>query len=144
MIRRLESDDIDVIAKIWLDTNIQAHSFISKEYWETNLDLVRKNLLEAEIYIYENGKNIIQGFIGITGNYIAGIFVIQEMQSKGIGKKLIDFVKNIRNKLSLNVYIKNERAVSFYLREGFTIKKEVCDINTGEKEYHMIWHKANL
>lgn len=143
MIRRLESDDIDVIAKIWLDTNIQVHSFISKEYWKTNLDLVRKNLLEAEIYIYENDKNIIQGFIGIIGNYIAGIFVIQEMQSKGIGKELIDFVKNTRNKLSLNVYIKNERAVSFYLREGFTIKKEVCDINTGEKEYHMIWNKAN-
>lgn len=143
MIRELKNIDIDVITKIWLDTNIQAHTFIDKEYWKDNLDLVKKNFNEAEIYVYENDEKTIQGFIGLNSNYIAGIFVIQQMQSKGIGKKLINFVKGIRDELTLNVYIKNERALKFYLREGFSIKNKTTDINTGEKEYRMTWSKTN-
>lgn len=41
--------------------------------------------------------------------------------------------------LSLGVYQKNKRAVSFYLREGFSILSEELDEATGETEYTMIW-----
>ncbi|MBD8944756.1 MAG: GNAT family N-acetyltransferase, partial [Ruminococcaceae bacterium] len=43
------------------------------------------------------------------------------------------------NKLHLNVYQKNARAISFYQREGFEIQCEALDEATGEKEYVMIW-----
>ena len=55
-----------------------------------------------------------------------GIFVSGEMQSQGIGKILLNYVKGKRNKLFLNVYQKNARAISFYKREGNIVNKERC------------------
>ena len=80
-------------------------------------------LPQAEVYVYEDDK-IIQGFIGINDEYIEGIFVSDEMQSCGIGKLLLDYIKNKKIRLRLNVYQKNARALSFYQREGFDIQ---CD-----------------
>lgn len=59
------------------------------------------------------------------------------MRSQGIGKLLLDFVKNRKAKLSLNVYQKNIRAIHFYQREGFAIRCEGLDEATGENEYVM-------
>ncbi|MGH2242524.1 GNAT family N-acetyltransferase, partial [Enterococcus faecalis] len=50
---------------------------------------------------------------------IHGIFVSDEMQSCGIGKLLLDYIKNKKVRLRLNVYQKNTRALSFYQREEF-------------------------
>ena len=53
MIRQYNKGDIDTIIQIWLDTNIQAHYFISSDYWRANYDMVREILSHAEIYVYE-------------------------------------------------------------------------------------------
>ena len=55
-----------------------------------------------------------------------GIFVSGEMQSQGIGKILLNYAKDKRNKLLLNVYQKNARAISFYKREENIVNKERC------------------
>lgn len=141
MIRKFNPNiDIEDVSKIWLDTNIKAHDFIPEKYWQDNFEIVKEMLLQAEIYIYENDDTKeIQGFVGLSDNYIEGIFVCSENQSKGIGKQLLEFVKKSKKELKLNVYEKNIRAVKFYKREGFKICNEDIDINTGEKEYLMIW-----
>ena len=72
---------------------------------------------------------------------IHGIFVSDEMQSCGIGKLLLDYIKNKKVRLRLNVYQKNTRALSFYQREGFDIQCEGFDGATGEKEYTMLWQQ---
>ena len=72
---------------------------------------------------------------------IEGIFVSDEMQSCGIGKLLLDYVKDKKVSLRLNVYQKNARAISFYQREGFIIQCEGLDEATGEKEYTMLWKR---
>lgn len=140
MIREFKTDDIDRVMQIWFNGNTQAHNFISKSYWEDNFDTVRNVLPQAEIYVYEADSNI-QGFIGLTDNYIAGIFVDVNMQSKGIGKQLLDFVKEIKNSLTLQVYTNNERAVKFYERENFKIQEEKTDDNTKERELFMLWER---
>ncbi len=140
MIRKMEDEDIDKAAKIWLDTNVQTHHFIPEKYWKDNYEAVKTMLPLAEVYVYEAG-NSIQGFIGLDEDYIAGIFVQGKAQSCGIGKRLLDFVKSRKKQLSLNVYLKNVRAVSFYEREGFKILRENIDQGTGEREYVMIWEK---
>lgn len=131
---------VNEIAKIWLNTNIKAHNFIPAQYWQSNFETVKKMFLQAEIYIYENEKtDKVQGFIGLSDCYIAGIFICREAQSNRIGKQLLDFVKKIKTELSLNVYKKNVRAVKFYQRENFRIHSEDIDENTREEEYVMIW-----
>jgi len=128
--------------RIWLTANIKAHNFIPKEYWENHYAAVKEILPQAEVYVYEDDDTRqITGFIGLTNNYIAGIFIKEAAQSKGIGKRLLDYVKGIKADLSLSVYQKNVRAVSFYQRERFIIQSEHIDENTNEKEFAMDWTK---
>ncbi len=138
MIRKLTGADIDETATIWLETNRKAHDFISTEYWQSNFDMVKEMLLQAEVYVYEN-EGSIQGFIGLNDEYIAGLFVSEQAQSHGIGKCLLNFMKDQKRKLSLSVYQKNIRAIHFYQREGFVIQCEKIDEHTDEKEYVMTW-----
>lgn len=138
MITKMRQCDIDKIMSIWLNENILAHGFIPKEYWDNNFNDVKTAILSAEVYVYELDGDIC-GFIGLTGDYIAGIFVEKNFQRKGIGKALIDHAKKNHDELSLHVYIKNENAVRFYKREGFVISGEGTDEDTGEKEYLMKW-----
>ena len=140
MIRELRKVDINKVAEIWLDTNIKTHYFISAQYWKSNFELVKELLFQATVYVYED-KQEIQGFIGLSNEYIEGIFVSAEMQSQGIGKILLNYVKGKRNKLILNVYQKNTRAISFYQREGFEIQYSGLDEATGEKDYVMAWQQ---
>ena len=138
MIRELQRDDINKVADIWLDTNIKSHDFIPAQYWKSNFKSVKEALSQAEVYVYAYDTEI-QGFIGLNDEYVEGIFVSGEMQSQGIGKILLNYAKDKRNKLHLNVYQKNARAISFYQREEFEIRSEDLDKATGEKEYVMIW-----
>ncbi|MBS6475358.1 MAG: GNAT family N-acetyltransferase [Clostridiales bacterium] len=140
MIRRLQKTDINRVADIWLDTNLKAHYFISAQYWKSNFASVKEMLSQTEVYVYENGQKI-QGFIGLSDEYIEGIFVHGEMQSQGVGKLLLDFIKDRKAKLCLNVYQKNTRAIHFYQREGFEIQSEGLDEATGEKDYIMVWQQ---
>ena len=143
MIRRLRKDDIERVADIWLNTNISAHDFIPAKYWQDNFAAVKEMLLQAEVYVREEEKDI-QGFVGLSDDYIEGIFVYEKAQSKGIGKQLLDYVKGIKRQLSLRVYQKNIRAIRFYEREHFKILQEGVDENTGEKEYQMMWSLQNF
>lgn len=138
MIRELRKADINKIADIWLDTNMKAHSFIPAQYWKSNFNLVKELLLQATVYVYEDNQEI-QGFIGLNDEYIEGIFVSDEAQSQGIGKALLNCAKEKRDKLLLNVYQKNTKAILFYQREGFGIQCSGLDESTGEKDYVMVW-----
>ena len=143
MIRKLQKADINRVADIWLKTNLKAHFFIPEQYWISNYEFVKEMLPQAEVYVYEDDK-MIQGFIGVSDEYIEGIFVSDEMQSCGIGKMLLDYIKDKKDRLQLKVYQKNVRAMSFYQREGFTIQSEEMDEFTGEKEYVMNWESSGI
>ncbi len=140
MIRNFKEHDLPIVMQIWLDTNIEAHNFIPSKYWTDNYEMVKSILPQAEIYVHENDlTKQIDGFIGLNDDYIEGIFVKSSAQSNGIGKQLLDFAKNIKTNLSLNVYQKNVRAIAFYKREDFVIKSESIDLSTNEKDFLMTW-----
>ena len=140
MIRALHASDMDRVVSIWLDANLQAHSFIPSEYWKNNLEYVREALQLAEVHVYEDAQAV-QGFIGLNGDHVEGLFVAAGMQSHGIGKQLMDHVKRRRDALTLEAYRKNVDAVRFYQREGFTLQNEDLDESTGEMEYSMQWRR---
>ncbi len=140
MIRKLRKTDLDEVAYIWLHTNKKAHDFIAETYWDEHFEMVEGMLGDAEIYVFEE-QGQIKGFVGLDGEYIAGIFVREKEQSLGIGKQLLDFVKSLKGQLKLNVYQKNERAIKFYTREQIEIQDEQTDEATGEAEYLMLWKK---
>lgn len=138
MIRKFEKSDTDAVMRIWLDGNTEAHRFINSAYWKDNYDAVREALTCAEVYVYEKDGEI-TGFAGIAGGYIEGIFVDKRYRSCGIGHELIEFLKGKYPSLSLSVYKKNTRALSFYLREGFSLAETGTDEATGEEELTLIF-----
>ena len=140
MIRKLRKADINSVAEIWLDANRKAHAFIPASYWERNFASVKEKLPQAEVYVYETDQGI-QGFLGLSGEYIEGLFVSEEAQSRGIGKCLLDCAKDRKPALRLNVYQKNVRAIRFYQREGFQILRSGLDAATGEAECEMLWRR---
>lgn len=132
--------EVDAAADIWLETNIEAHSFVPERYWRDHFEAVKGLLAQAELYVFE-GETGVQGFIGLDAGYIAGLFVKSGARAGGIGKKLLDYAKSGRSRLTLRVYQKNAGAVRFYRREGFTVQEEPVDESTGEPEYFMLWER---
>jgi len=138
MIRAFQAKDLDSVMTIWLDANKEAHPFIPKQYWQENYAAVKRTIPDSDVFVYQDCQTIV-GFVGLVGSLIAGIFVNQNNQGKGVGKALLAHCKEAHQELHLHVYKKNTRAVNFYLRESFTVLKEQMDAPTGEVELVMVW-----
>lgn len=143
MIRKFETKDTERVMQIWLKVNIETHDFVPSDYWLSQYQSVQEQLLQADIYVYEQNKEI-QGFVGMMDDYLAGIFVDEKCRSMGIGKNLLECVKKNYPTFSLNVYQKNRRAVSFYLREGLSIVSKGIDEDTAETDYTMAWKQTEV
>lgn len=138
MIRESDNNDLEKIMQIWLDTNISVHKYIPQEYWTSNAKYVKEAIQETEVYVYEENKEI-KGFIGINKGHIEGIFVEEKYRNQGIGKELLSYCKNKYDKLTLEVYKKNTKAIKFYEREQFKPIKEDIEAANNEVEILMEW-----
>lgn len=140
MIRLLEEKDIDAVMDIWLKTNIEAHNFIPEKYWIGNFHAVKGDFLpKSENYVFVD-ENVTKAFISIIeGYFIGALFVSKEYQKQGIGKELIEYCKNLYDRLDVAVYVENKKAVKFYEDCGFTIKKQQTNSASGYSEHIMSW-----
>ena len=138
MIRTFEAADLDAVMDLWLAANLDAHDFIPAGYWQRHIPAVRKMIPETEVYVSEQ-DGVILGFLGLSGDYIAGIFVKKSARHAGVGTELLHTAKKRREKLHLSVYQKNTPAVRFYEREGFYLISQVIDEDTGEEALELSW-----
>lgn len=138
MIRSFQPHDAERVMELWLEGNWDAHPFIPKSYWTSCAPQVRGQLPRAEVYVYESGGKI-QGFAGMQGDCLAGIFVDRRHRSAGIGKQLLDHIKKRHPAFTLHVYRRNRRALGFYLREGLSVLGQGVDEDTGEQDMTMKW-----
>lgn len=138
MIRKLDNKDVNRIMEIWLESTIKAHSFIEKEYWQSNYNTVKYVYIPiAETYVYEE-NDVIKGFISIIDKeFIGALFVDNDYQGLGVGSKLINFVLNKYDTLSLAVYKENLKSVRFYKKMGFEILSEEINEDSKHPEYIM-------
>ena len=140
MIRKFETQDLGTVMQIWLHGNLDAHAFIPASFWTGHFEIVRNMLPQAELYVHESeDTRQIDGFIGLTGNHIEGIFVAKAARSKGVGKALLEYAKSRKPSLTLSVYQKNQRALAFYRREQFAVHSESIDGDTNEADIQMLW-----
>lgn len=140
IIRKFNDFDLKRVMRIWYDGNLEAHDFINKEYWDRNFGYVKRALPEAEVYVYEiNG--FVAGFVGVDEGYIAGLFVDREYRGMGIGTKLMDYIKEKYDFLTLHVFENNYGAVTFYENRGLLKKEESVNEDLGEVEYLMYYRR---
>ena len=86
---------------------------MSNQYWKSNYELVKQMMSQSEGYVFEVDK-MVQGFVGLNDEYIEGIFVSEEMQSCGIGKLLLDYIKDKKVSLQFKC-IPEECQSNFFL-----------------------------
>ena len=70
MIRKFEEKDTERVMQIWLEVNIETHNFVFSDYWLSQYQPVQEQLLQADIFVYEQDKKI-QGFVGMMDDYLA-------------------------------------------------------------------------
>lgn len=141
-IRELKNEDIDAVVELWYKVSVQAHSFISNEYWEQNKEAMATQYLPgSECFLAIKERKIV-GFIAMVEDYLAAIFVHSDMQGCGIGKKLLDLIKSKREAIQLKVYKKNFKSIQFYKNRGFSVLSESIEENTNEIELFMEWKKV--
>ena len=136
MIRNFNKNDLQDVLDIWLKGNIQSHPFIPESYWRSNLQFMTEVLPKSEVYVYEKNHEVV-AFVGLQDDYIAGLFVRGDNRSEGIGHEMIAFLGQKHQVLTLCVYEKNDRALKFYLKNGFRKISKRKDQTTGEIEFMM-------
>ena len=100
MIRKFREEDTVKVMTLWTKGNFKAHPFIEKDYWLENFNKVKNEYLQnSETYVYTENEEI-KGFISILEKgYIGALFVKNECQKEGIGKRLLNYVKEKNLKL---------------------------------------------
>lgn len=140
MIREWRSKDISPLLTLWLESTIFAHPFIAAQYWYDSEMLVREVYLpSARTWVWEENSKLL-GFVSVLeSQYVGALFVHPDALRKGIGKALLDHVKQRFDALSLEVYQKNDRAVNFYHAQGFRIEDSAWQEETQHPTWIMNW-----
>ena len=139
MVSTLNDYGIEQVLKIWLDTSIKAHGFISKEFWHDQIDDMRNIYIPSAMTRVFIKDNTILGFYCLSDHLLNALFVSPNHQNTGIGSSLLADAKKYSNKLTLAVYKENSQAISFYKKHNFIVKSEGIDPHTKHLELVMEW-----
>ena len=100
----------------------------------------------STIYVQDiNG--VVVGFIGLTENYISGLYVEKNFRHQGTGSALVEKAKQRHNELMVHVYKQNSDAINFYLSQNFAIVGESINEETNHPEILMrcnVEHKVKI
>ncbi|MFV0506560.1 MAG: N-acetyltransferase [Bacteroidales bacterium] len=142
-IRKLEAKDIPEVVELWYSTSLIAHNFVEADYWKENKEAMATEYLpNSESYVLSQHGTIL-GFVSMLENYLAAIFVHHKEQGKGIGTKLLDFIKQKRTSIQLLVFKKNCKSIEFYKKQHFSVLSEGINKETGECDLLMEWLDTN-
>lgn len=141
-IRELQKKDIDALAEITISTFPWTESKLSKN---AAAKFLEERLDKQMVYVTVHDDQVL-GFIAIKrdflfGNYIRRIVIREDMRSKGIGSQLVKYIEELTFGNNIpNLYLlcttTNDRAIAFYLKNGFKVIGEVTNfVDEGLDEY---------
>ena len=142
MLKQFDKKNIDIIMKIWKDNNIKFQPFIPNYYWADNYVKTRDEFLNNNIYVYTESTRILAFVAANESNEIVNIQVLPEIQREGIGKLLIQKLKNSNTKLITKIYEKNEKAILFFRAVRFKKIGEEIDKDKNQKYYILKWENG--
>ena len=140
MIRRWDAKETGPLLELWLESTIYAHPFIAESYWHESLEVVRDVYLPAASTWVWQENDALKGFVSVMDSrFVGALFVAPEAIRRGIGRALLDEVKQHYDWLSLEVYQKNVRAVNSYHAQGFRIEDSAWQDDTQHPTWIMHW-----
>ena len=142
MIRPATAEEIPGLVDIWLRASIRAHPFIPEAFWSSRAEaMARERLPQAEELAVLDVADRVIGFAALNGDHLEALFIDPEVQSYGHGSRLMAHAMAGHECLSLCVYSRNVRAVSFYHRLGFHAVDQRREPEAGEEETLMCWER---
>jgi ribosomal protein S18 acetylase RimI-like enzyme len=120
MIRRAIRDDAPAISEVFVRTRDQM-PYLPRIPEHVRPLLGGWFLERSELWVVEEEGHVV-GFAGVSGSELTHVYVDPPVQNRGVGRALLDHVKNLRpERLELWVFQKNEAARRFYERHGFEL-----------------------
>ena len=102
-----------------------------------NFDLVKELLLQATVYVYED-KQEIQGFVGLSDEYIEGIFRFCRNAVSRYRQNFVKLCKGEKKQFTFKCISKNARAISFIKEKG--LKSSAMALMKLPGKEIMQWH----
>ena len=142
MLKQFDKKNIDIIMKIWKDNNIMFQPFIANSFWADNYVKARDSFLNNNVCVYTEAAKILAFIASNENNEIINIQVLPEIQREGIGRLLVQNLKNHNSSLTAKVYEKNTVALIFFRAIGFKKIDENIDEDVNEKYYILKWENG--
>ena len=142
MLKQFDKRNIDIIMKIWKDNNIMFQPFIANSFWADNYVKARDSFLNNNVCVYTEATKILAFIASNENNEIINIQVLPEIQREGIGRLLVQNLKNHNSSLTAKVYEKNTVALMFFRAIGFKKIDENIDEDVNEKYYILKWENG--
>ncbi len=141
-IQKMEDNQSYEILDLWLRCTADANPFFEPDFWQNNYEEIKeKYLTGCQNYVYMEGS-IVLAFICVTdNNFINGLFVEPDHRGKGIGRKLLQYVKSCYDELHLNIYAKSRKMLKFVSSEGFLINGALYQEESGQVKYTLTYKK---
>lgn len=140
MIRHATNTDFYELAELYLDASLIAHPFIDPDYIARDMRHLREHRLPLEQAFLWEQQGDIAGYIALEGTRINGLFIKVEHQRKGIGRALVEHVKQLHDELRVKVFQENYQAQRFYFAMGFEILPEAeAPADGPHAQYCMRW-----
>ena len=131
VIRPYSNDDLGEVLDAWYLASLEAHSFLSEDFFDTEREMLAKMWLPtSDTSVFELGGHVV-GFVSMVGNEVGGIFVAPSHQNRGVGRALLDHVAGTRPYLELEVFEANTIGRRFYDAYGFLVVSKGLEDTTG-------------
>jgi putative acetyltransferase len=137
LIRRIDADDAPACAAIVMGW-ITRTNWMPAADFTTIEDALRSGLPLREAW---GISEPLQGYLSLNAQeaHIGGFYV--DTPGQGLGRKLMEHVKQNRNYLKLHTHAANLRAHAFYQREGFVRAGKPWLGEDGIDEIKMEWRR---
>lgn len=120
IIRQSIAADHPQLLDIWLRAVRATHHFLQASDIDALLPQLRDVYFQAvELWVAVDTEDRPLGFVGFNENHVEMLFVDPERHGQGIGRALLDFGRQSRSTMSVDVNEQNPQAVGFYRHYGF-------------------------
>ena len=120
IIRQGIAADYPQLLDIWLRAVRATHHFLQPSDIDALLPQLRDVYFPAvELWVAVDTDDQPLGFIGFNENHVEMLFVDPAHHRQGIGRALLDFGRQSRSAMSVDVNEQNPQATAFYQRYGF-------------------------
>ncbi len=138
--KKITNNLIKTLINIWEPAVIKTHTFLTIKEIENIKKYVPLAIKSVSILLIAITNKEVIAFIGINNQKIEMLFVKNEFQGLGVGKKLIKYAKNNYNINEITVNEQNKKALGFYKHLGFQEYKR-SDLDEEGNHYPIIYMK---